>query len=114
GITFDVTERKREDEALRQSEEQLRLALEAANMGAWEYQIQAGTIKWSSGLAAIHGMDADSFGGTLDDYERDIHPDDRQRVVESLARTIQHGAMHEIEYRHVRTDGLIRWVARNG
>ena len=107
-------ERKRAEEALRQSEEQLRLALEAANMGAWDYDVRTGAIKWSSSLEAIHALSPGTFGGTLDDYLRDIHPEDRQYVMESLARSIDHGAEHEIEYRIILPDGTIRWVEGKG
>jgi PAS domain S-box-containing protein len=107
-------ERKRAEEALRQSEEQLRLALEAANMGAWDFDVRTGAVKWSSSLEAIHGVPPGSFGGTFDDYLRDVHPDDRQYVMESLTQSIEQGAEHEIEYRIILPDGTIRWVEGKG
>ena len=103
-------ERKRAEEALQQSEEQLRVALEAANMGAWDYDIQTGAVKWSSSLEVIHGLTPGTFGGTFDDYLSDIHPEDRAYVVESLARSIEKGAEHDIEYRIILPDRTIRWV----
>ena len=107
-------ERKRAEEGLRQREEQLRLALEAADMGAWDYDVQSGTVKWSNGLEIIHGIAPGSFGGTFEDYLSDTHPEDRQRVLESLARTIERGEEHDIEYRICLPDGTIRWVQRKG
>lgn len=107
-------EQKRAAEALRQSEEQLRLALEAANMGAWDYDVRTGAVKWSRSLEAIHGLAPGSFGGTFDDYLRDIHPEDRESVMESLARSVDHSAEHDIEYRIILPDGRVRWVEGKG
>ena len=107
-------ERKRAEEALRQSEEQLRLALEAADMGAWDYDIRTGAVKWTSSLEVIHGLTPGSFGGTFDDYLSDIHPEDREYVIKSLTHSIEKGAGHEIEYRIVLPDGAIRWVEGKG
>ena len=107
-------EQKRAEEALRQSEEQLRLALEAANMGAWDYDVRTGSVKWSSSLEIIHGLAPGSFGGTFDDYLTDIHPEDREFVMGSLARTVEQGAAHDIEYRIILPDGTIRWVEGKG
>jgi len=110
----DITERKHAEEALQESEEQLRLALDAARMGAWDYDIQTGAVKWSSNLELIHGLLPGSFGGTFDDNQMDIHPDDRRQVVESLRRTIEHGEEHAIDYRIIRPDGAVRWVEGKG
>ncbi len=107
-------EQKRAQEALKQSEEQLRLALEAANMGAWDYDVLTGAVTWSSSLEAIHGLAPGGFGGTFDDYLRDIHPEDREDVLKSLKSTIEQGAEHDIEYRIVLGDGSIRWVEGKG
>lgn len=113
-IARDITKRRRAEEGLRRREEQLRLALEAANMGAWDYDVQTGAVRWSSGLELIHGIAPGSFGGTFDDYLKDTHPDDRQRVVASLARTLEHGEEHDIEYRIITPDGVVRWVEGKG
>lgn len=107
-------EQKRAEEALRQGEEQLRLALDAANMGVWDYEVGTGKVKWSSSLEVIHGLPPGGFGGTVDDYMKDIHPEDREYVVESLGRSVEQGVAHHIEYRIIRPDGAVRWVEGKG
>ena len=107
-------EQKRSEEALRQSEEQLQLALDAANMGVWNYDVRTGTVKWSRSLEMIHGLEPGTFGGTFDDYLKDIHPEDREYVMGSLARTVDQSATHDIEYRIILPDGSIRWVEGKG
>ena len=107
-------ERKRAEQALEQSEEQLRLALTAANMGAWDYNIKTGSVKWSAGLEAIHGLAQGTFGGTFDDYLRDIHPEDKNYVLRAIARSIEENSEHDIEYRIVLPTGAIRWLEGKG
>jgi PAS domain S-box-containing protein len=107
-------ERKRAEQALEQSEEHLRLALTAANMGAWDYNVKTGTVKWSAGLEAIHGLAKGTFGGTFDDYLRDVHPDDKNYVLRAIARSIEENSEHDIEYRIVLPTGAIRWLEGKG
>jgi PAS domain S-box-containing protein len=104
----------RAQEALRENEEQLRLALESANMGIWDYDIATGRVTWSGKLEVIHGLAHGTFGGTFQDYLSDIHPDDYQRVIETLNRTLCEGVEHKVEYRIVLPDGSVRWVEGKG
>src|SRR5690349_23855640 len=94
-------------------EERLRLALEAGDMGAWEYRVPEGRVLWSETLERIHGLEPGTFGGTFADYERDIHPDDRSYVFETLNRTLS-GEPHRLRYRIIRPDGAVRWVEARG
>jgi PAS domain S-box-containing protein len=94
-------------------EERLRLALEAGDMGAWEYQVPENRVLWSETLERIHGLEPGTFGGTFDDYQRDIHPDDRSHVFETLTHTLA-GAPHRLRYRIIRPDGAVRWVEARG
>jgi len=109
-----VAERRRAEERQRESESRLRLALEAAGMGVWEWHIGTNQVTWSPELEAIHGLDPRSFDGTFEAFLRDVHPEDRPLVMESIARTLDEGRDHRIEYRLVRPDGEIRWVEGRG
>jgi PAS domain S-box-containing protein len=98
----------------RQSEEQLRLALEAGRMGTWEWDVRNGTFTWSVGLAAIHGRLPEVFPRTFDAYRTLIHSEDRQRVFDSIAGALEHGEEHQVEYRVVWPDGSLHWVEARG
>ena len=69
-------ERQRAEAALRESEARLQLALSAGQMGAWEWNINASKITWSSSLEVIHGLKRGSFGGAFEDFKKTIHPED--------------------------------------
>jgi PAS domain S-box-containing protein len=93
----------------------LELAMEAGQMGAWDWQIREAKVIWSRQLEAIHGIEPGSFAGTFDAYQQDMHPDDRERVVATIERTVrERRRSYEIEYRIVRPDGAERWLEAHG
>ena len=102
------------EEAARRSEERLRFALEAASMGTWEWDLVSNRVQWSDNLERVHGLPPGIFDGTFASYEREIHPDDHDRVIESTRRAIETGALHDIEYRIIAPDGSVRWVEGKG
>jgi two-component system CheB/CheR fusion protein len=109
-----LSERRRAEAAARQNAARLELALQAGNMGTWEWDLHAGTVVWSPGVEAIHGLPPGSFGGTFEAYAGDIHPEDREAVKGALAATLEQGSELRMEYRIVRPDGGMRWVEGRG
>ena len=112
-VAFAVERRRTEDLASR-SEARLRFALEAANMGTWDWDLATNTVRWSENLERLHGAAPGTFDGTFASYAREIHPDDRARVGASIDRAFREGALHHVEYRIVAADGTIRWVEGKG
>ena len=112
-IAFAV-ERMQSEERTRRNEERLRFALEAANMGTWEWNPRTRQVRWSENLERVHGLPAGSFDGTFESYQREIHADDLPRVMASLDRALTTGAPHEVEYRILTPDGAVRWLEAKG
>jgi PAS domain S-box-containing protein len=94
--------------------EQLRLALEAGDMGTWDYTIGSGEVKLSPGLEAIHGHAPGGFSGTFEAFGEEIHTDDRQHVLDSIGGAVSQRSDLRVEYRIVRRDGMVRWVEARG
>jgi PAS domain S-box-containing protein len=101
-------------EGLRESEQRLRLALEAGQMGTWEWTVATNKVIWSPSLEAIHGLAPGTFEGTFAGYQKDIHPEDREQTLRAIAETLEHGSDHHIEYRIILPDGSLRWVEGRG
>jgi signal transduction histidine kinase/CheY-like chemotaxis protein len=112
-VAFAV-ERTRAEEQARLSEERLRFALDAASMGTWDWDLTTQSVRWSDNLERLHALAPGTFDGTFASYEREIHPDDRARVLASARRAIDKGIPHDVEYRIVGSNGDIRWVEGKG
>lgn len=112
-VAFAVVRTRAELQASR-SESRLRFALDAASMGTWDWDMIAGTVRWSDNLEHIHGLPAGTFDGTFESYAREIHPEDRERVMAAVNRALEEGAPYEVEYRLVAPDGTVRWAEGKG
>lgn len=109
----DVTSRKEMEQALRASEEKLRLALAAAGMGTWEYDLRSEVVSWSEHGAAVVGRTHGEFSGTFERMVGMIHPEDRAYFL-AAARSAHAGAVNsetiELEFRLIHVTGEIYWL----
>ncbi|MFQ4146071.1 PAS domain S-box protein [Chlorogloeopsis sp. ULAP02] len=111
---LDITARKQSQEALRESQERLNLALEAANMGSWDWNIQTGEVYWSPNLERLFGLVPGSFDCRYETVMAMIHPDDRQWVLQAINCAVYEQQEYNIEFRFIKPDGKIRWAVGRG
>jgi PAS domain S-box-containing protein len=95
-----------------ENEERLRMAIEVARMGAWEWHIASGQMTWSIDPEVLFGFPRGSLGADLR-VSRMLHPDERPRIEKAIATALETGA-YEAEYRAVRPDGSIVWLTERG
>jgi len=93
---------------LRVSEERFRLLSRATNDLIWDADLKSGRIWWNDALRDIYGYEPTELSRDLDAWERWVHPEDRQRVIESLQSVIDGAKSNWIsEYRLICADGRI-------
>src|SRR3990172_808280 len=83
-------------------------------MGTWTWDVSSGLVTWSESLERIHGLKPGTFGGSFEDFQRDIHPEDRGRVLATLERAVNEDEPYQLDYRVVWPDGTVRWLAVRG
>ncbi len=110
-----TAERRHAREFAAQSAAHLQLALEAARMGTWEWEVASDMIRWSDRAVRIFGILDPSFSGKYEEYLALIHSDDRETVASAVQRALE-GRENDyaVEHRIVRPDGTLRWLSCRG
>ncbi len=110
----EITERKRIEEALRTGEARLRAAIDAADIGLWDWDLISGQIIWLGHHEKLFGFANGEFDGSYASFEKRIHPED----LDELNRVVKHARDEKSEYAHeyrvIWPDGSIHWIAGRG
>ena len=108
----DITERKRTEIILQESEQRLNLAQEISHLGSWELDITNNKLSWSDEVYRIFGLKPQEFAATYQAFLEMIHPDDRVAVDYAYSSSLREGKdNYEIEHRIIRkSTGEIRFV----
>jgi two-component system CheB/CheR fusion protein len=96
------------------SGERLRAEIGSLRIGAWQWQLGTSSMSWSAALEEIHGLCPGSFGGTLTDFERWVHPDDRVALRADMERAAREVTGFQREYRFVKSDTTVGWLEASG
>ena len=112
---IDITASKRITEALRESEERLRLSQDAANAGTWEWYLPTNANFWSDKVWELYGMDPATHAASFDTWLESIHPEDRKTAANSVREASLNGEPIHTEWRvNLPVDQGERWLMSRG
>ncbi|MEH2353542.1 hybrid sensor histidine kinase/response regulator [Nostoc sp.] len=120
GASTDITEqqaalweRQKIETNLRESEERIRLATNAAELGMWFWNITTNEVIWTDKCRQLFGV---SLEAEIDFeiFLNCVHPEDRQCIHEAIARSLEENVECDIEYRIPWSDGSIHWISAKG
>ena len=113
-LSWDVAERKRVEENLRQMNERFSLSTRAAHMGVWDWDLKKNELVWDNGMYELYGVKRDDFSGAYDAWLKGIHPDDRE-ASDRISKQAQRGEReYNTEFRVVWPDGSIHYLKAYG
>ncbi len=110
GAHVDITERRKAEEALRDSEFKLSEAQRVAHIGSWELDILTHALSWSDETYRVFGFEKEEFGCTMEAFFECVHPDDRPMMNALTQASWYEGKPFDGEHRIIRPDGIIRMV----
>ena len=115
GYARDITERKRAEEAVRESEERFRMAMDATKDGLWDWDISSGNVYYSPGYWLMLGYDVDTRPQSVEAWTELIYPEDKEAVLAANNDCIENRSeTFLIEYRMRANDGNWKWIQGRG
>ncbi|MDZ7966040.1 MAG: PAS domain-containing protein [Nostoc sp. DedSLP03] len=120
GASTDITEqqaanweRQKIETNLRESEERIRLATNAAELGMWFWDITTNEVIWTEKCYQLFGVSLEAEI-SFEIFLNCVHPEDRHCIHEAIARSLEENVECDIEYRIPWSDGSFHWIAAKG
>ncbi|MGE4557690.1 MAG: PAS domain S-box protein [Desulfovibrionaceae bacterium] len=113
-LVADITAHKEAEQALKQSEERLALALDAANDVLWDWSVATGDVYYSPRFAPMLGYEPEELPPRIETWRQLTHPDDLKSSIENLEDHMEQGRQLETEFRLRTKDGGYKWFLGRG
>lgn len=109
-VTYDITNRKKAEQELKQANERLNIASVAAKAGIWDWDIKNGNIEWTPVMYEIFGLDPGKSDASFEAWDNVLHPEDLEVSQERIKKAIKEHSFLDNKYRIIKPDGTVRWI----
>ncbi|MBD2532221.1 PAS domain S-box protein [Nostoc flagelliforme FACHB-838] len=110
----EIAQRQQVEVLLGESEKRLKLALEFSQMGLWDWNIVTNEVIWSENYEALFGVLPGSFDGPYETFQKCVHPEDRQSVMQGIVQALAQKTDYNDEFRIIRSDQSLHWISAKG
>ena len=110
GFLRDITEPKRADDLLKNSEERLSLATQAGSIGVWDWDVLNDKLVWDDSMYRLYGISREYFAGAYDAWFSCVHSEDTSRVNDAIKDALQGKKEYVAEFRIIRPDGSVLYI----
>lgn len=114
GSSVNTTDRKQAEDALRESEQRLQIALKCGRMGSWDWQVGTDRVEWSEGHYAVLGYGVGEVQPSYSAFRRRVHPEDLERQDREIREAMEQHREYLCEYRVIWPDGTVHWIEARG
>ncbi len=114
GFLQDVSDRKRAEMDIFEVNRRMQAAADAAHIGIWDFNIDTGALTWDAWMRRVYGVADAAKISRYEDWEKQVHPDDLERVSEEIKRSIDRQENFNTEFRILRPGGEVRYIRARG
>lgn len=110
GTFTDIDVRKRQEQHITENEKQLRLALQTANLGLWDWKIQEDQLNWDESTRSIFDVEKENVPNTISGWEEHLHPEDLETFKKAVENSLQATEDLDIEFRIQTQENTVRYI----
>lgn len=114
GLLMDIDNVKTSQQKVEASKKVLSMALEAGEIGIWNWDIKTGALQWDECMHKLMGHSKKGFRGIIQDFTDHLHPEDMDKVSDAMGDTIRKDMKYDISYRIITEDGQTRILQSRG
>ncbi len=113
GTFANIHERKMNEEALAEQESKLRLAMDSAKLGMWDWDLENDILNWDQSLYKMYGIKESDFAGAYESWKNSVHPDDLEKAQNHIIESIDFKKPLDMKFRIITGTGEIRHLKAN-
>lgn len=110
-LLIDVTEKIRAEKETKEANERLTLAMDASNIGTWDWDLVENNLAWDDRMFILYGVNKEDFSGAYEAYEKTLHPDDKDPINEEVAKAINGEKDFDATFRVITGKGNLKYIS---